>query len=153
MRQRLSFLTLALVLSGVGSLATAQSPTANLLECSSEPGERQVCAADTSAGVVLVRSTGTAPCLLGKSWGYDDKSVWVSDGCSGAFLTGVAVPEGAAKARAKSPEYVPNAGFLLYEGENGQIYMRLFSYGEGQALQGTIDNMHRFRDGVLSRLG
>ena len=26
------------------------------------------------------------------------------------------------------PEYIPNAGFLLYEGEKGQIYMRLFSY-------------------------
>jgi hypothetical protein len=30
--------------------------------------------------------------------------------------------------------------------------VRLFGYGEAQTLQGTIDNMHRFRDGVLSRL-
>ena len=29
---------------------------------------------------------------------------------------------------------------------------RLFGYGAAQTLQGTIDNMHRFRDGVLSRL-
>ena len=42
-------------------------------------------AADTSAGVVLVESTGPAACLLGKTWGYDDKGVWVADGCSGEF--------------------------------------------------------------------
>ena len=29
------------------------------------------------------RSSGESPCLLGKTWGYDDKGVWVSDGCSG----------------------------------------------------------------------
>jgi hypothetical protein len=32
------------------------------------------------------------------------------------------------------------------------VDVRLFGYGEAQTLQGTIDNMHRFRDGVLSRL-
>ena len=30
--------------------------------------------------------------------------------------------------RGKPPEHVPNAGFLLYDGEKGQIYFRLFSY-------------------------
>ena len=29
----------------------------------------------------------------------------------------------------KAPAYVPNAGFLLFDGEKGQIYFRLFSYG------------------------
>jgi alkanesulfonate monooxygenase SsuD/methylene tetrahydromethanopterin reductase-like flavin-dependent oxidoreductase (luciferase family) len=33
------------------------------------------------------------------------------------------------------------------------VDVRLFGYGEAQTLQGTIDNMHRFRDGVLSKLG
>ena len=32
------------------------------------------------------------------------------------------------------------------------VDVRLFGYGEAQSLQGTIDNMHRFRDGVLSKL-
>jgi hypothetical protein len=39
-----------------------------------------------SAGVALLSSTGTAPCLLRKTWGYDDMGVWVADGCSGEFL-------------------------------------------------------------------
>jgi len=36
------------------------------LACSSSGGERQHCAADTSSGVVLARSIGSAPCLLGR---------------------------------------------------------------------------------------
>jgi len=115
--------------AGVSAVAApeASPPT---VSCASELGARTECPADTSAGVALVRSTGSAPCLLGKTWGYDDHGIWVSDGCSGEFLTGAAVSERvtAAPKRGKSPEYVPNAGFLLYEGEKGQIYMRLLSY-------------------------
>ena len=69
---------------------------------------------------------GEAPCLLGKTWGYDQKSVWVSDGCSAEFATGE--PEVAATSKPKTPRRVPNAGFLLFDGEEGQLYFRLFSY-------------------------
>ena len=60
-------------------------PPLTAMTCSSALGERTQCAADTSAGVVLVRSTGAAPCLLGRTWGYDQTSIWVSDGCSAEF--------------------------------------------------------------------
>ena len=33
------------------------------------------------------------------------------------------------------------------------VDVRLFGYGAAQTLQATVDNMHRFRDGVLSKLG
>jgi hypothetical protein len=100
------------------------------VSCSSKPGERQHCAADTSKGVALAASSGEAPCLLGKSWGYDDEGIWVSDGCSGEFVVGAELPEPAAKKEpeTKGPAYIPNAGFRLIEGEKGQIYVRLFSY-------------------------
>jgi len=65
--------------------SATQSPTAQSITCVSKPGERNSCPADTSAGVVLLRSTGEGPCLLGKTWGYDQTSIWVSDGCSGEF--------------------------------------------------------------------
>src|SRR4029450_10087299 len=65
----------------------SQATTATMT-CSSKPGERASCAADTSKGVVLLRSTGEAPCLLGRTWGYDQTSVGVSDGCSAEFATG-----------------------------------------------------------------
>jgi hypothetical protein len=52
--------------------APSQVTTATVT-CSSKPFERSSCAADTSKGVVLLRSTGEAPCLLGRTWGYDTK--------------------------------------------------------------------------------
>ena len=70
---------------------------------------------------------GDAPCLLGRTWGYDQTSVWVSDGCSAEFGTASAVQPQTTKP--KAPTHVPNVGFLLFDGEKGQIYFRLFSYG------------------------
>jgi DUF3011 family protein len=63
--------------------------TSNVI-CSSTDGQRQHCAADTSAGVVLQRSLGSAECLLGKTWGYDVTGIWVTEGCSGEFAFGYA---------------------------------------------------------------
>jgi predicted porin len=57
-------------------------------------GTRQHCAANTSAGVVLARSTATAPCVLGESWGYDATGVWVDKGCRAAFVLGDPDPGG-----------------------------------------------------------
>ena len=97
-------------------------PAAVTITCSSTPNTRQDCQADTSRGVVLVRSYGQSACLLGKTWGYDDKGVWVADGCVADFLVraaGTAVQE---EAKKKTPRYVPNGGFLLFDGEKGQIY-------------------------------
>jgi DUF3011 family protein len=114
------------------SLAHAQGPEQPLprltITCESTATERKICPADTSQGVVLVKSTGSAACLLGKTWGYDDQGVWVSDGCAGMFLVGSQIPAELPTVQKKSPEHVPNAGFRLYEGKQGQIYMRLFSY-------------------------
>jgi len=100
------------------------------ITCASKLGERNHCAANTDRGVALLRSKGQASCLLGKTWGYDDTGVWVSDGCTGDFVVGEDLSQAAEKASQKqrAPRYVPNAGFLLFDGDNGQIYMRLFSY-------------------------
>jgi hypothetical protein len=78
--------------------------------------------------VALGRSSGEAPCLLGKSWGYDDQGVWVSDGCTGEFVVGQALSEAIDKGAVKRKRDIPNAGFLLVDGEKGQICARLFSY-------------------------
>ena len=100
------------------------------MTCASKPGERQHCPANTSKGVALVRSAGEAACLLGKSWGFDDQGVWVSEGCVGTFLVSAQEP-GAPEAtpeKKKPLQYIPNAGFLLVEGDKGEMYVRLFSY-------------------------
>ena len=99
----------------------------NVVTCASQPGQRIECAANTAAGVALLRSTGSAACLLGKTWGYDDKVIWVSDGCGGQFYAGQ-LAQAQTPVKAKPLEHIPNAGFLLYDGDQGQIYFRLFTY-------------------------
>ena len=61
-------------------LARAQQTPPNqtmptVVTCTSKKGERQVCQADTTAGVALLRSTGESNCLLGNTWGYDSAGV------------------------------------------------------------------------------
>ena len=109
--------------------SSARAIVAAHITCTSKPGDRQQCPADTSRGVILARSFGQSPCLLGKSWGYDDKGVWVSDGCSAEFIVRQA-PEGAEAApeKRKPLQHIPNIGFLLVTGDKGEMYVRLFSY-------------------------
>jgi hypothetical protein len=137
-RREAALPTASLAASGTGSVTSTPPPTpgtstasdqadagSTRLTCQSRPGERQHCPADTSEGVALVNSTGQAPCLLGKTWGYDDTSIWVQDGCSGEFLAGQNARQ---QTKEKPLEHIPNVGFLLYDGDKGQIYFRLFSY-------------------------
>jgi hypothetical protein len=122
-----TFATLASPAVGRAQTASQpQAPPQGVILCTSQPGERNLCAADTSAGVALVRSTGSSPCLLGDTWGYDEQGIWVSDGCSGAFLAGQVLQQ--VQQKQKPPTHVPNVGFMLFDGEKGQIYFRLFSY-------------------------
>ena len=57
------------------SQAGAATAGQNRITCESKPGGRENCAVDTSAGVALVRSFGETPCLLGKTWGYDNNGI------------------------------------------------------------------------------
>jgi len=139
-RRRPTALMVATVcLFGFPSISAAQttvSPAAPAVQppgpgpviCVSKPGTRQECPADTSRGVVLQRSSGEAACLLGKTWGYDDRGVWVSDGCVGEFLVGPSITAVETPKPKGPPRYVPNAGFLIVEDEKGEMYVRLFSY-------------------------
>jgi DUF3011 family protein len=114
------------------SAADGDAAAQSRITCTSRGNERQHCPADTSSGVALAKSMGSAPCLLGKSWGYDDTGIWVMDGCVGEFLAGQAAQQEQEKEKQdedkKHPAYIPNIGFRLFEGEKGEIYFRLFSY-------------------------
>lgn len=110
----------------------SEEPT-QLIACVSVVGERQHCPADTSAGVLLARTTGTVECLLGKNWGYDDTGVWVSDGCSGTFAVGATIRETNGPASEPSPskkpyvpietwgEFNPGNGFLVGRNSMGEL--------------------------------
>jgi len=111
-----------------------------VVSCDSKPSEREHCPANTVSGVVLARSRGESPCLLGKTWGYDNAGVWVADGCSADFIVGRPSEETAAAEKKKTGvEYIPNAGFKIFEGEKGQIYMRLFTYARYLNQKGLDD--------------
>ena len=110
-----------------------EAQTSTIL-CSSVPGERQHCPADTSAGVLLSQSTGPIPCLLGKTWGYDDQGVWVMDGCVGEFFVartvspaaaGPASPPVAVKPAYKPietwGEFDPGNGFVVGKTDFGEL--------------------------------
>jgi hypothetical protein len=83
----MKFLVTALVvpLLLVANISVRADGTTSV-SCASLPGKRQHCAANTSAGILLSHATGSAACLLGKTWGYDDAGVWVLDGCSADFI-------------------------------------------------------------------
>jgi hypothetical protein len=115
-----------------GANAASGAQAAASVVCESTNNERKHCDADTSAGVALARSTGSAECLLGKTWGYDDTGVWVSGNCGGAFTLG----QGAAAAGTSQPatavpaalkpieswgEFTPGDGFLVGRSGLGQL--------------------------------
>jgi Protein of unknown function (DUF3011) len=93
-----SYFTLSVLVLGVlGSVLSTsaqknstQATVSSVVSCVSTGDQRQHCAADTSAGVVMLRPTGETACLLGRNWGYDAQGVWVSEGCGGDFATGSA---------------------------------------------------------------
>lgn len=106
--------------------------------CASRPGQRNYCPAGTAGGVALLRSTGDGACLLGKTWGYDEKGVWVSDGCSAEFVLGQTTPPAAAAAQPPEPrapaprietwgEFDPGEGFLVGRSRAGELSISAYA--------------------------
>lgn len=56
-----------------------------VFRCESNDRRTRECAANTRAGVQLVRVLSNAPCVQGRSWGYGRNGIWVSDGCRAEF--------------------------------------------------------------------
>jgi hypothetical protein len=69
----------------------AETPVAampQVILCIAQGAEQEHCSAEVSGDDLLVPPTGEGPCLLGKSWGYDDEGVWVEEGCGDEFELG-----------------------------------------------------------------
>jgi hypothetical protein len=56
--------------------------------CESDYSGRHHCAADTSGGIQLSRQLSKTNCVLNRTWGYDSRGIWVSNGCRAEFLLG-----------------------------------------------------------------
>jgi hypothetical protein len=57
-------------------------------ECRSTGYAATYCRVDTRFGITLVRQISTSACIQGRSWGFDDRGVWVSNGCQARFALG-----------------------------------------------------------------
>jgi predicted porin len=128
MRLRTYLVLAAMALACAAGLNAQQNPVqatvSSVVSCSSKGNERQQCPADTSAGVVMLRPTGKAACLLGRNWGYDGQGVWVSEGCGGDFATG---------STSRSAASVPGATALV-ESKDEKSQMDTVTTGTNPAL-------------------
>lgn len=53
--------------------------------CASVNDQLWKCEADTRFGVGITRQLSDKPCLINKTWGYDDNHIWVTQGCRAEF--------------------------------------------------------------------
>ncbi|MEP7242147.1 MAG: DUF3011 domain-containing protein, partial [Gammaproteobacteria bacterium] len=88
---RLGF-ALGLVASAFGLVTATQSASADdysagkSVSCSSDDGHRRECAADLRGYMVRdVDQSSRTKCVVGRNWGYDERGVWVDDGCRATF--------------------------------------------------------------------
>lgn len=58
------------------------------VRCESTGNRYQHCNMDTRGGVAYRKRLSDAECIQGRTWGYDKRGVWVSDGCRAEFSTG-----------------------------------------------------------------
>ncbi len=63
-------------------------PQSGTITCSSNNMNRNFCSAYTGRGVRLVNQRSGSPCVLGQTWGYNNKGIWVDRGCRADFLLG-----------------------------------------------------------------
>ena len=56
----------------------------DMIRCASD-GDYRHCRADTRDGVRLYRQLSNHACRYNDSWGYDQRGVWVDNGCRGEF--------------------------------------------------------------------
>jgi len=120
--------------------SSVEASVSSVVSCVSRGKERQQCSADTRAGIVMLRPTGEAACLLGRNWGYDDQGVWVSEGCGGDFATGSTTR--AAAAPAPSAPLAPNAeasssAAALVQSEEGKTQIATTTTGTNPTVDYT----------------
>lgn len=56
-----------------------------VVRCESYDHRTRYCPADTRYGVRLLRRLSDASCVQGRSWGWNQRGIWVSNGCRGEF--------------------------------------------------------------------
>lgn len=55
------------------------------ITCSSDDGRRHYCEVDTRSGVRLLKQRSGSPCDQDRTWGVDNRGIWVDRGCRADF--------------------------------------------------------------------
>lgn len=82
------------LVAGVAGLASSQTqaqPYAGpgaVFVCKSENYQQNYCGADTRFGVTMTRQISRSACIRGRTWGFDGRGVWVTQGCEAEFMIG-----------------------------------------------------------------
>jgi len=71
-----------------GPAYSASSVNSDVITCESVNNTRHRCSTDTHLGVQLFRTLSSNACEFGRSWGYDNKGIWVDRGCRAEFSVG-----------------------------------------------------------------
>jgi hypothetical protein len=72
----------------IGGGASGGGAGGREIVCESRSSRVHHCDADTRFGVELVQQLSRADCIRDRSWGFDRRSIWVSDGCRARFRLG-----------------------------------------------------------------
>jgi Protein of unknown function (DUF3011) len=63
-------------------------PGVRIISCNSNHFRKNFCRADTRGGVRLVKQKSDAPCIRGRTWGFNRHGIWVDCGCRAKFKVG-----------------------------------------------------------------
>src|SRR5260370_8384470 len=91
-RRRIGAAILLTMACGTRPAQAAPVPQALRMSCSSDDMRRHVCPVDTSGGVQMVHQKSEAKCIQNRTWGYDNRGIWVDRGCRAEFEVGVQAP-------------------------------------------------------------
>lgn len=87
------------------------------VRCASEDHRDRFCPIDTRGGVRIVRQESHADCVLGRTWGYDRRGIWVANGCRARFVVG----DGGYAARPGRGYGRPDNGYDGYRGRPPRV--------------------------------
>lgn len=80
------FMGAALLGFGLASFSAKALPASEIIRCDSvSHGYARCDARDIVESARLIRQHSDVACVLGRTWGYDSRGVWVSQGCRASF--------------------------------------------------------------------
>ncbi len=101
--------------------SSAKQLTYALVRCETAGARESFCEIDTRKGVRLKNDLSGGRCTLGRSWGYDERGIWVANGCAGDFEIGYPSSTGLGGSVYGQQGYGQNQGWGQQGQGGGQI--------------------------------